>query len=164
MFGAFYFPWSKHKAFYHKREEGAHVGGKIKVWPPCLCSAWMGNILISPFDVFLRALALCPALKHPCSYPPELPLPPAYLFVTGASISRVAKHILHGINTENKVARSFTASFREALVWGNRGDSALLPYLARCFQIGTLRQRNGRCLCCCSWFCEPGDGVRIQMG
>lgn len=68
MFGTFYSPWSKHKAFYHKGEEGAHAGGKIKAWPPGLCSAWMGNILISPFDVFLRASALCPALKRPCPY------------------------------------------------------------------------------------------------
>lgn len=30
MFGSFYFPWSKHKAFYHKGEQGAHVGGKDK--------------------------------------------------------------------------------------------------------------------------------------
>lgn len=112
-----YFPWSKHKVvffFFSQRRVGSPSGGKIKVWPLGLSSSWMGNILISPFDVFLRASVLCPSTQTSPSLSPELPVPRAYLLVTGASISRAPKHILHGINRENKVAHPFTGSFREA--------------------------------------------------
>lgn len=100
-----------------------------------------------------ESLSIVSSTQTSLSLSPALPLPPAYLLVTGASFSRVPKHILHGINREYKVAHPFPGSFREAWVWGDCGNLSL-SYLARYLQIGPLRQRNGGCFCSRSLFRE----------
>lgn len=104
-----------------------------------------------------ESLSIVPSTQTSPSLSPELPVPRAYLLVTGASISGVPKHILHGIKRENKVAHPFTGGFRGSGVWGGHGNAASLSYLARCLQTGALSQSNGRCLRCCFLFCEPKD-------
>jgi len=136
-----------------QRTAGSPCGGKDKGLPTGSLLCLDGECPYQPIWCLPESLSIVSSTQTSLSLSPEPWLPRAYLLVTGASISRVPKHILHGINRENKVARPFTGSFREAWVWGDRGNSALLSYLARCSQLRALRQSNGRCSCCCSLFC-----------
>lgn len=156
MFGFFYFPWSMHKGFYYKEEEGAHVGKRYR-------SSHRVSTLLGK-GIFLSARLMSSWEPQHCAQHSAIPIPITRAASTSSLspcyrslISGVPMHILHGIKRKNKVAYPFIVRFRGYGVWGDHGNAASLSYLARCLQTGALSQSNGRCLRCCFLFCEPKD-------